>query len=111
MIERIHLLKLKAEDATPRGRREIIDRALAVLPAVPGVLGVSAGAPADAESEKSWDIVIVVRFRSVQDIDAYRVHPEHRRFVDEFLAPRTEMKKGWNFDCLETGRGDKLEPV
>jgi hypothetical protein len=110
MIERIHLLKLKAEHATPRGRREIIDRALAVLPAVPGVLGVSAGAPADAESEKSWDLVIVVRFGSVREIDSYRAHPEHRRFVDEFLGPRLEVKKGWNFDCLATGPGGKLDP-
>jgi stress responsive alpha/beta barrel protein len=111
MIERVHLLKLKAEHATPRGRREIIDRALAVLPAVPGVLGVRAGAPVDPESEKSWDLLIVVRFQSVRDIDSYRVHPEHRRFVDEFLAPRTEVKKGWNFDCVDTGPGGKLDPV
>ncbi len=111
MIERIHLLKLKAEHATGRGRREIIDRALAVLPGIPGVLGVRAGAPADPESEQSWDLMIVVRFQSVHDIGPYRSHPEHHRFVDEFLAPRTEVKKGWNFDCLDTGPGGKLEPV
>jgi hypothetical protein len=111
MIERVHLLKLTAEHATPRGRREIVDRALAVLPGVPGVLGVRAGSPSDPESAKSWDIMIVVRFQSMRDIDPYRGHPEHRRFVDEFLAPRTEVKKGWNFDCLETGPGDKLDPV
>lgn len=111
MIERVHLLKLKPEHATPRGRREIVERALAVLPAVPGVLRVLAGAPGDPDSEKSWDLLIVVGFQSLQDIDAYRVHPEHRRFVDEFLAPRTEVKKGWNFDCLEAGPGGKLEPV
>ena len=111
MIARVHLLKLKPEHATPRGRREIIDRALAVLPAVPGVLGVRAGAPVDRESEKSWDLLIVVLFQSVHDIDSYRIHPEHRRFADEFLAPRTEVKKGWNFDCLETGPGGTLDPV
>jgi hypothetical protein len=111
MIERVHLLKLKAEHATSRERREIVDRALAVLPAIPGVLGVRAGAPADDDSAKSWDLYIVVRFHSVRDIDLYRGHPEHRRFVDDFLTPRTEVKKGWNFDCLETGPGGKLDPV
>ena len=109
MIERVHLVKLKAEHATARGRREIIDHALAVLPAVPGVRGVTAGAPADPDAEQSWDLFIVVRFAAIGDIAAYRVHPEHRRFVDEFLAPRVDVKKGWNFDCLETGRGDKLD--
>jgi hypothetical protein len=109
MIERIHLVKLKTEHATARGRREIIDRALAVLPAVPGVRGVTAGAPADADAAQSWDLLIVVRFDSLGDVDPYRVHPEHRRFVDEFLSPRTDVKKGWNFECVETGRGDKLD--
>lgn len=111
MIERVHLLKLKAPHATFAGRREIVERALAVLAAVPGVRGVTAGVPADEDAEKSWDVFIVVRFASVADIDPYRAHPEHRRFVDEFLAPRTDVKKGWNFNCLDTGRGDRLEPI
>ena len=88
MIERVHLLKLKPEHATPRDRRDIVDHALAVLPAVPGVLGVTAGVAVDQEAQKSWDIFLVVRFASVEDIAAYRVHPEHRRFVDEFLTGR-----------------------
>jgi hypothetical protein len=58
----------------------------------------------------AWDIIIVVRFGAFADIDAYRSHREHRGFVDEFLAPLTDMKKGWNFDCLDPGPGNKLEP-
>jgi Stress responsive A/B Barrel Domain len=111
MIERVHLLKLKAEHATPRDRREVIDHALAVLPAVPGVLGVTAGVAADEEARKSWDIFLIVRFASLADVEPYRIHPEHRQFVDHFLAPRVEVKKGWNFDCLTTGPGGKLDPI
>jgi hypothetical protein len=111
MVERVHLLKLKAEHANPRSRREIVDRTLAVLPGVPGVKGVSAGVPADEDTEKSWDVVIVVRFDAVADIAAYRAHPEHRRFVDEYLDPLVDVKKGWNFDCLETGPGATLDPM
>ena len=111
MVERVHLLKLKPEHATPRDRREIVDRALAVLPGVPGVLGVTAGAPADEESQKSWDIILVVRFASLDDIAPYRAHPEHREFVDEFLASLVDVKKGWNFDCVTTGPGAKLDPI
>ena len=111
MIERVHLLKLKPEHATARSRREIVDHALAVLPGVPGVLGVTAGWPAEADTEKSWDVIIVVRFGALADVEPYRVHPEHRRFVDEFLASRVDVKKGWNFECLDTGPGGKLEPM
>lgn len=111
MIERVHLLKLKPEHADPRTRREIVERAVAVLAGVPGVLGVTAGGPADADTEKSWDVFITVRFGEVADIEPYRVHPEHRRFVDEYLAGLVDVKKGWNFDCLQTGPGATLDPM
>jgi hypothetical protein len=111
MIERVHLLKLKAGHANPRSRREIVERALAVLGGLPGVRGVTAGAPADADTEKSWDVVIVVRFEALADIEPYRAHPEHRRFVDEYLGPLVDVKKGWNFECLDTGPGATLDPM
>lgn len=101
MVERVVLLKLKAEHATPHGRAEIAGRALAVLRAVPGVLSVTAGAPADEPSAKSWDVLIVTRFASAADADAYRTQPDHRRFVDEFVAPRCEVRKSWTF-AIET---------
>ena len=110
MIERVHLVKLKPEHATPRVRRELVDRALAVLPGVPGVAGVTAGAAADDESRKSWDLLIVVRFGAAADLERFRAHPEHRGFVDQVLAPLTEVFKEWSFECLDTGPGGKLDP-
>ena len=35
---------------------------------------------------------------TLADADAYRAHPEHRRFVDEFVAPRCEVRKAWSFE-------------
>jgi hypothetical protein len=97
MIERHHYFKLKAEHASPEGREAVVARTLEVLPRVPGVLGVSAGAPADPESARSWDLFVTVRFGSLGDVDAYRAHPLHREFADRFLSPRVEVKKAWNF--------------
>ncbi|MGH7894605.1 MAG: Dabb family protein [Candidatus Binatia bacterium] len=97
MIDRIALLKLKAEHADAAGRAAITRRALEALRPIPGVLAVSAGEPADESSAKSWDVVITIRFASLADADAYREHPEHRRFVDEFVAPRCEVRKAWSF--------------
>jgi len=59
---------------------------------------VTVGIPADEASERSWDVSIVVRFRSVDDVEPYREHPEHRAYVDEFLRPRMVVIKAWNFD-------------
>ena len=38
MIERVQLLKLKAEHATPEGRTDVVEHALTVLAGLPGVL-------------------------------------------------------------------------
>jgi hypothetical protein len=97
MIERVVLLKLKPEHATPEARAVVARRALEALRPIPGVLAVSAGAPADEAAEKSWDVIITTRFATLADADAYRDHPDHRRFVDEFVEPRCQVRKLWNF--------------
>ncbi len=101
MIDRVQLLKLRPEHATPEGRAGVVERALSVLPRVPGVLGVTAGVPADADAGKSWDVLISLRFATLADVEPSSAHAEHRRFVDEFLAPRVEVKKGWSFETRD----------
>ena len=101
MIDRVVLVKLNKEHAHPAARAEIAARALEVLRPLPGVVSVTAGGPGDAASEASWDVNITVRFASLDDFATYRVHPEHRRFADEYLAPRAEVRKAWNF-AVET---------
>ncbi len=97
MVERYHFLKLKPECATSEGRQEVAARCRAVLPTLPGVQAVVVGTPADDESAGAWDVSIMVRFAALADVATYRADPEHRRFVDAFLAPRVEFKKAWNF--------------
>ena len=101
MIERVQLLKLRPEHATPEGRAEVVEQALSVLSRVPGVLGITAGVPADADAAKSWDVLISLRFAALDQLASSSAHAEHRRFVDEFLAPRVEVRKGWTFETRE----------
>jgi hypothetical protein len=104
VVERHHYLKLRSEFAHPEGRAEVVRRVLETLPGLPRVTGVTAGVPADAEAERSWDVLITVRFADVADVAVYRADPAHRRFVDEFLAPRVEVKKAWNFHTSSAAR-------
>ena len=101
MIERVQLLKLKAEHATPEGRADVVEHALAALAGLPGVLGMHAGVPADANASKSWDVFIGLRFAALADVGPLSAHAEHRRFVDEFLGPRVEVEKSWTFEIRE----------
>jgi hypothetical protein len=97
MVERVALVKLQPEHATPEARRALAAEALATLRPLPGVLEVTAGVPADDDSLRSWDVCVVVRFASLADAEAYRAHPAHRRFVDAVIAPRAAARKGWTF--------------
>jgi hypothetical protein len=97
VIDRVVLVKLKKEHASAATRAEIAARALDVLAPLPGVLSITAGGPADAAAEASWDVVITARCASPEDFALYRAHPEHRRFADEYLAPLAEVRKAWSF--------------
>ncbi len=96
MIERIVLVKL-ADDAVPR-RPEIAKYSLEALRLIPGVEDVHVGLPADSPSAEAWDLSLVLRFRSLDDVEAYRVHSDHRAFVDSYLRPRMAAIKAWNFE-------------
>jgi len=97
MIERIVLFKLKEEYCNDAARAEFAERTRTDLSALPQVRGVTVGVPADEASEASWDISIVVRFDSMQDVQQYIVDPAHRAYVDHYAAPQIEVRKAWNF--------------
>lgn len=97
MFDRVVLVKLKKEHATPAGRAAVAARALADLRRLPGVVSVTAGGPADAACEASWDVNITVRFASLDDFAVYRADPDHRRFADDYLAPLADVRKAWTF--------------
>ncbi len=75
----------------------MIDEARRALACIPSIASFEVGAPADAHAEAAWDICLRVRFASIDDVEPYRLHPAHRAFVDEFLKPRVEVIKAWNF--------------
>ena len=98
MIERYVFIRLDEQHATQQGRAEVVTRTREVLPKLPGVVSVTVGTPADDSSAGAWDISIVVRFQRVEEIAGYSQHPDHRVYVDEFLAPRMKVIKAWNFE-------------
>lgn len=96
MIERHVYVRLHPQFVAERATMAAY--AQKILAAVPGVIAVTAGVPADEHSEAAWDLFIALRFASVADVEAYRVHPEHQRYLDAHLTPRTAVKKAWNFE-------------
>jgi hypothetical protein len=100
MIERTVLIKLEPSCCEADQRRRIAAHSRDTLTAVPGVLGVEVGVPADAKTEGEWDLCLRVRFASVDDIPRYASHPRHRAYVDEYLRPKLVTIRAWNFESV-----------
>lgn len=98
MIERHVLIKLKAEHANPASRREIAAQTLRALQAIPQVRAVSVGVPADDHALAAWDLSLVVDLDSLADVQPYMDDAGHQRFTHEYLRPKVEVVKHWNFE-------------
>jgi hypothetical protein len=96
VIERYVFIKLKAGYATERGRAELEARSLR-LARVPGVRGLTIASPADRAALGAWDLGLVVRFDALDAVEKYLEHPEHVAYYAEFLEPRLQVIKAWNF--------------
>jgi hypothetical protein len=100
MIERIVLVKLKEQYAGEAERHEVASHSQEVLASVPGVTSVTVAVAADEKSSGGWDLAITVRFAALEDVPTYGAHPAHRAYVDDYLRPRMEMIKAWNFETV-----------
>ena len=98
MIERVVLVKLKDEFAVAEQRAAVASHSRGALAAVPGVRDVTVACAADEACAGSWDLCLTVRFASLDDVVPYVSHRLHRSYVDEFLLPKTERIKAWNFE-------------
>lgn len=98
MITRYVFVKLGDEYADEAGRAAVARETREQLAAIPGPTGVTVGTPASAHDASKWDLSIAVSFERLADIEPYRVHPAHRRYVDEYLRPRMVVIKAWNFE-------------
>jgi len=97
MIERVVLLKLKAEYTTPDRLAEVIDESARVLNGLEQVVRARVGHSADEATAADWDVLLAIQFEDIEDVEPYRVHPDHRAYVDDFLKPRLEAIRAWNF--------------
>ncbi len=101
MILRTVFVKLHDEWSNDRGRSAIATHSQKTLAALPGVVGVDVGFPADETAKAAWDLVFHVQFERFEDVEPYRVHPDHLAFLNDYLSPKAVVKKVWNFQMQD----------
>lgn len=79
MLKHIVMFKMKEEAA---GRIEELKKELDALKnKIPEIRGFEVGFNI-SRSETSYDLVLVSEFRSKEDLEAYRIHPEHQKIIE-----------------------------
>ena len=91
MINHVVLFKLK--DYPEAERPMIIAEMKALLEGLKGKIDelkyIEVGVNYELNS-KSYDMVLISHFNSVEELDKYRVHPEHKKVLDRFSELRLE---------------------
>ena len=98
MVIRTVYVKLDDAHANPAERTRLGEVSRERLAAVPGVTSVKVGQPADDGALAAWDLLLMVHFDRIEDVEPYRVHPLHLAYLDEVLNPVAVVKKAWNFE-------------
>ena len=96
MVERILLLKLN----DPSTRDEVAALTVDALSKLPDLEELSVGVPADAASEKSWDVSIVLGVANLALLNALLESALFTSWHDGSLAGRCAVIKAWNFERL-----------
>lgn len=94
MVERIMLFKLNV----PSTRAEVAALTRQALYDLAGVEELSVGLPADAASEKSWDLSVVLRFSSLARQNEVLESDAFKDFLDVQLQGRYAVMKAWSFE-------------
>lgn len=97
MIQRTVLMRFQHEYATPAALAEIIDHSQQVLWSIPMVTTVSIGVAADDSTRQQWHLQLCMSFDDLDQVEAFRINPQHRSYVDDYLRPRLESISAWNF--------------
>lgn len=95
MIRHIVAWKLRAQDpeAKATATAEIAEALEALAPLIPQIRSIKVSANA-AYFDANFDAVLIADYDSVEDLDAYQVHPEHQKavaIVRERVAERASI--------------------
>ncbi|HPE76605.1 MAG TPA: Dabb family protein [Draconibacterium sp.] len=85
MINHVVLFKLK--DYPIEQKPAIIAEMKSLLEGLNGKIGelkfIEVGENYELET-KSFDVALITHFNSIEDLDKYRVHPEHKKVIARF---------------------------
>lgn len=75
-----HVVCWKLKDRSRENAERVRDKLLTLEGRVPTLVSLEVGVDV-LRSDRSYDVVLIGRFRSLEDLEAYQVHPYHQEIV------------------------------
>jgi len=82
-------------------RNKLLEGARHLIPGIPGVENFHAGHPVPSTRgvvDDSFSLAISVDLPDTEALDAYLRHPDHQRFVEEFVRPLVKRFVVYDFE-------------
>ena len=98
MIRNVAVLRWKAGTTSAQVQRAT-DGPLALVAAILQIRALTCGPDVDGQAGH-WDYAVVSDHDDVADCQAYAVHPEHRRVIDEAIVPILEGSASMQFQVV-----------
>jgi len=97
MINHVVLFKLKDYPAEKKQKivSELKDMLLSLEDKITELKYLEVGENYDLDA-KSYDVALISHFESLEDLDSYRVHPEHQKVV-KYVGEVTEERAAVDF--------------
>jgi len=97
MINHVVLFKLKGYPAEEKQKivLELKDMLLSLKEKITELKYLEVGENYDLDA-KSYDVALISHFESLEDLDSYRVHPEHQKVV-KYVGEVTEARAAVDF--------------
>ncbi len=96
MICHVVLIRLKAE-VSPADTEAFMVEASNILAPIPGVRNFKVGKGLGVKAEVSYPIAMMMEFDDDAALEAYQVHSEHQRFVNEVVGPIQDDKQVYDY--------------
>jgi len=81
----VHIVFFRLKDSSPENMGSTADLIRSLDGKIPQIKRIEAGVDF-VRGERNYDVSLYSEFDSVEDLDAYRVHPEHKVVVEQLKA-------------------------
>nr|WP_122011909.1 Dabb family protein [Maliibacterium massiliense] len=92
-----HIVFYKLKDRSEQEKRRIRDLFMSMQGKVEQLRSLEVGLDA-LDSERSYDVALICTFDSMEDMRAYRKHPEHMKIAAQIHAARQDSVSV-DFEC------------